>query len=651
MEEYIVGGIFFTFFSLFLFVFGTAIIKDNENYSYKFIIGYVFYSFFVAIFGILVQIFNLSWEIFKIYMILLLLMICIYSIYEIKKHKIKIISYKLKDFIFEHWFLFALLLFLMFLTFFHYNAYWFNNHLDDSYYINKISIFPYVKNASKIIPATGFVNAGGINAYIINTHELEASFYTYMLNMTPTLYARFFLSGFQYFILINCIYAFASKIVQILNINYNRKTLQFIPAIIVLFAFNELFLRNKGILYLQDSNQFANAMYYGSSIVRTMGIMMLLLPFLNEQKINIKMIIYVMIVSLVLLSKSTIALPLIMATVISYTLINIRNNGFYGKIIQIVLVVLLLLTNILLNSSSKVMEIGNYAFQNFTRNISLIGFLPVIIVFILSFFFKSKVINKINYIFILLFIITSVPFLNNLISFFSFYAFVSGRTFTCFYYTLCILSCVYVYIFFFSLNMQKSVVNFISMITILSLGIGNVYSIQQAGGSLFYDDNLSSLNLIDSLKIIKNNNKFIPNSSLELGNILNRMTNESKQEINVISRELHTVNGSAYALATSLTSFSPQIKSISAKFRYKGELENEFSAYSEKDQMIYEKFMFQFDNNIFKKFKNILNKYPVNCVILVVNDKDRYMQELGFYLYEDIIDENAGVSYYVYKKK
>ena len=100
----------------------------------------------------------------------------------------------------------------------------------------------------------------------------------------------------------------------------------------------------------------------------------------------------------------------------------------------------------------------------------------------------------------------------------------------------------------------------------MSLSIGNVYSMEQAGGSLFYDEQLVMLDLKEAFRVIKNNNKFIPDSSLKLGEILNRLVNESKEDVNVISRELHNINGSAYALATSLTSIAPNVKSVSATF-------------------------------------------------------------------------------------
>ena len=78
----------------------------------------------------------------------------------------------------------------------------------------------------------------------------------------------------------------------------------------------------KEILYVQDSWQFNTAMYYASSIVRTMGILIILVHFIENNKISIRDILLVILISVVLVSKSTIALPIIFVTCVSYLVVN-----------------------------------------------------------------------------------------------------------------------------------------------------------------------------------------------------------------------------------------------------------------------------------------------------------------------------------------
>lgn len=273
MYDYVVGTILFSLFTLSLYILGTAVLTDEKNSAYRFIIGYLVYSFFVAVGGIIIQIMKLPWLAFFIFMVILIIFLGVFSAYRIKKYKIKIFPDGLKAFISEHWFLFIICLMLLLIMLLCFIPMWFNNHLDDGYYINKMAVLPYTNEPFNIIPSTGFLRESKFDPYTLNTHELEASFYIFISKITPTVYARFFLAGFNYFLLANCVYALAKKILDSLNITYNKKIIQFIPAIVILFAFNEIFLKKYNLMFLQDSNQFTNAMYYGSSIVRTMGIL------------------------------------------------------------------------------------------------------------------------------------------------------------------------------------------------------------------------------------------------------------------------------------------------------------------------------------------------------------------------------------------
>lgn len=651
MREYFIGGTFFIFFSVFLYILGSAIVNQKERYSYKLIIGYLVYSFFVAVCGIAVQVLYLPWKIFEIYMFVLIFCSVLFCTYRIRKNKIKIFPPSIKEFVFNHWFIIVLLLFLMFLTLFNYRSYWFNNHLDDGYYINKMVILPYVDNPFQITPATGFLNNAGINSYSLGTHELEMTFYLYFLNMTPTLFIRFYLAGFHYFLFINAIYAFAEKVFSLSKISYKKWQIQFIPSIIILFAFNELFLKQMGVIALQDSNQFCNAMYYGSSIVRTMSILFLLLPFIQEDKLSLKMILEVMAISLVLLSKSAISLPIIFVTILGYTLTVFMLDKKIYKISALIIVAIVMMLNFVMTNNIEISKIGRYAFTNLQNNLHLIAFIPVILVILLSFFYRIEIINKINMIFVVIFVLLVIPFMNNFISFFAFYPFVIGRAFTCLYYTMCIVAVIYIYIFINKIHLKTVFSSALITMSVFGLSIGSLISMQEAGGSLFSGDDLTGMDLINAFETMQNNNKFIPDSSLQLGKILNRLCDEKNEDIYVISRELQEVNGSAYALATSLTTIAPSVKSVSAKFRYEGMTEdNPFNDYSNEEQMIYEKFMFQLDDKVYREFKKILDKYPINCVILVVDDKEEYMNKLGFQLYDQVISPEAGVVYYVYEK-
>ena len=54
MYDYVVGTILFSLFTLSLYILGTAVLTDEKNSAYRFIIGYLVYSFFVAVGGIII---------------------------------------------------------------------------------------------------------------------------------------------------------------------------------------------------------------------------------------------------------------------------------------------------------------------------------------------------------------------------------------------------------------------------------------------------------------------------------------------------------------------------------------------------------------------------------------------------------------------
>ena len=157
MYDYVVGTILFSLFTLSLYILGTAVLTDEKNSAYRFIIGYLVYSFFVAVGGIIIQIMKLPWLAFFIFMVILIIFLGVFSAYRIKKYKIKIFPDGLKAFISEHWFLFIICLMLLLIMLLCFIPMWFNNHLDDGYYINKMAVLPYTNEPFNIIPSTGFL--------------------------------------------------------------------------------------------------------------------------------------------------------------------------------------------------------------------------------------------------------------------------------------------------------------------------------------------------------------------------------------------------------------------------------------------------------------------------------------------------------------
>ena len=101
MVEYIVCFIFWSVFVFFLYAFGNVLIKEEEAQSVKLMAGYLGYSFFVAVGGIIIQLANFIWSIFAVYMCIVLLGILL-SILLTKWKRGKIFNCTLKEYIINH---------------------------------------------------------------------------------------------------------------------------------------------------------------------------------------------------------------------------------------------------------------------------------------------------------------------------------------------------------------------------------------------------------------------------------------------------------------------------------------------------------------------------------------------------------------------
>ena len=156
MRDYIIGFIFVIALSLLFYSIGAVSTNKNKSDGYKLMIGYLIYSFFIGAFGMIVQLFNIPWKIYLYIVILTLIGTTLYVVYQIKFREKKIFDNGIKEYFKNNYFLFVVTILLMIVFLFSYNALWFNNHLDDGYYLTKIADLPYVSNPYTFNYSTGF---------------------------------------------------------------------------------------------------------------------------------------------------------------------------------------------------------------------------------------------------------------------------------------------------------------------------------------------------------------------------------------------------------------------------------------------------------------------------------------------------------------
>lgn len=640
MKEYLICLMFWMIFVVVLYALGTAIVKTYESMSCNFLVGYLAYSFLVAIGGIIIQVVNAPWLSFAIYMIVIWISILSFIFYSFIKRK-ALTKVRLLQYLHEHWLLLLICLFLVFLLFFYYRAFWYGNHLDDGYYITKVATMPYNATGFRTNYSVG-VEKAGVDSYIFNTWELEASFYVKMLGVNVTLFLRLFQSAFYYFVFLNCIKIFAEKIFKTINMEIEQCEIQFVLVITLLFGAYYLFLEDTKLFFVRDMFQFNTGMFLGSGIAKVAGIIMLVMFFVDSCGISIRMFLEVIAIGIVLLSKSSCALPVIFLCGIAYVGASLLYDyGEKGKKWLIVLVgIYCLLSVIIPNGVSRQKETYQYLFLFIKSPIVIIA----LIVFVLSFKLKNIYINRINCMMIIMALLMIVPQINDLFEMVSVYAFVSGRAWCTFAYTFVILNAVYLYLFLRRLFNKKIYVQVIFGVMGGMLAYMCIYSFAAYGGELFLDENPPvKADIRNSLDTMIGNHYFIPNSTIELGDELENLTKQEKEKLYVVSPEGSALDGTLHTLAVSLRTYAPDVVSVSAVGRYSVDDGSGLKGYK---QEFYDAFVVNPNNVTKEKFEKEILEYGINCVVLSNAECEEYMKQMGFNLYS-IVGERI---YYVWYK-
>lgn len=274
------------------------------------LVGYIGYSFVLAVGFIIIQLLGLPWRIALIYFIVSILVMIIFIMYRLKKNDFKITKNEVLNGFKNNYALFLITFILLILSFANVHVMWLNNHLDDGYYIGRISHLASYKNPYYYNFPVGLDNRHQFNSYLFDVWQLEASVYTNILHMNVFTFCRVFLNFQNYLLLVVTVCEFAKRTVCKLSGEFNKYA-QWTPIILFVFTILMIVATNCNLMILQDYWQFSSAMYLGSSIPRTMGILWVLVFFIDNEKIMIKHILQLIVMSVVLVSKSSIAIPIV----------------------------------------------------------------------------------------------------------------------------------------------------------------------------------------------------------------------------------------------------------------------------------------------------------------------------------------------------
>lgn len=626
-----------------IYIIGTAI---GAKYSAprRFIYGYLLNTFIVSAAGIFTQMFAINWYIYYYFVLIVDLLMLIASIYKIRRDGIILFDGGFRSFVSNYWFLILVALIATSLVAIYNFELWDNNTTDDAYYLARMAYYPYIKNPYSIDPTTGFPSVHKIiDLRNFTSFEIEASVYIYFLKIYSTLFARGVMSFINYFIFSVSIYAFVEKVIEVSGLEVRRQNIQYYSIIMLLLCFETAQLAIHGIIDIRDGWMINHAMYFGASLIRSVGFIWLLIPVLEFEEDKKKSILLFVIMAFVLLAKSTVVIPIIAVVGIvglAYHLILMKDKRI------LIYVVLLILFSFLLGNNWQ-NSLTNYTdgvyYNHLYDNLKS----PIIIIFEVCILFipfiRRKKYLKTNILFALICIMFIIPPLNNIIEKTSVYAFVDKRAVSAFTMLIVLYACILVLneVFIYITSIFKNVL-------VRNIGFTLLSIIIALSSALTVDKSLN--NLKQDLIVFKNNRYLAPSFIIDLADDLNNISKQTQKQLTILTPQFVSAQQDYHqrwynrkkeipniALAGSIRQFAPTVR---VPFARNGD-DTLFEKYSA--------FLFYPNKKNFNTFIHAQRKSEVNCIVMWNKKGDRLLKDSGFKRYKNKVSSQYCILYIYYK--
>ena len=626
MINYVFCIIYIILFTAFLLFMATSIFDKKIGLPERIIYSYLLYKFFASFFGVIVQLLKLPFFVYSIFLCLTLMALVGYSIYKRKQKRPKLV---IMSTIKNYGFTLIVALFCLFFSIANVGTQWIGNHLDDGLYVNTVSDYINGINTFDIHAATGLTQKHKFGPHSLNTWQLEAGVYAKTLHIEASIFLRIAQSFINYFLFAILIVAFMEKLLSKKELKKYKYYIQFIPAGMLLFMVPYDQLNNH--LFLQDGWQFANAMFYGSTLIRTMGVFLLLLPIINKEKLGIRDAIIYIATSFILLTQSSVGLPVVSMVAIAFLLVYALFEKIPKKY-TIIYITLLILAGLILPNVAAINKHGIELLVSNCKSILLYG---TVLFIIFGYLLKNKNIAKINTIILLLFMFVYIPQVNDIVENLSMYDFVEARYLTGLYYTMAILAFSYLIIF---------VVKFLPFKGIVAAEI-LLFSMLLYGNYITYKAQYGQF--LTLYKFAYHNPSLLPESTVKLGKELEKINAKRNNHLYVLTPDWVSVDGFPHSLAVLLRQYTPNNSIISAIPRYPNFSDKRFKGYSQSDCDDYNRLMNGSED--YYNLENNLNKYPINCVVSVRRLDEGIMNENSFVEEKELCTNQ--ICYYIYYRE
>lgn len=328
----------------------------KESVAINTISGFIIVFFISFLIGLAFQYFHVSWNLFFYTLLVVYVIIFIFcfikvygNVYNFYKIVTSIRFVDIIEFIKNNWLLITfVVLFSLFSTANNMSLFQFN--YDDSYYIGKIvnSVgTPALMNEdffNGILLPEGTIDI----PRICNTYEITYGFFASLFHINIAYFCKVGMVIHNYTLFVIVMKQSAALFIK------NKSKLQYVILPFFILLISHGYLMEHGIdlfsynfkIRSYDLWQFQTAIWYGSSIVRVLSIPILLiysLPLIRN-KMNVKDFCFIIIISCVMISFTTGALPIIVFSAIILfilkfgynTLVSYKNKNYKNMICYLV---------------------------------------------------------------------------------------------------------------------------------------------------------------------------------------------------------------------------------------------------------------------------------------------------------------------------
>lgn len=623
MINYVIGALILLILVPFYQLFGMGITNTNERHTYSFVVGFFAYTALTAIIGIPIQLLNGSWRIFFIAMIVLWIAIIGFIGWSFKHKRIVLTKAFFISYLKTVSILVLCSIVVLFITLQFPEFFWTNNLTDGGFYINRMANLPYLEHTVTTDVITG-LPTNLLFSYAVNTFDLESSVYIYLSGISPTVYARFFLALMNIYIFLN-IYSLCC---EFLFNKWKLTTANFIyPCFGAGFYMLICICGARFIPEFYEGWRLASALYFGSTFCMAVAPLALLIPIINKDVKGVKEIIWIAVVCIVLVSRSTVCLPIIAIFALVY---------FFYKIVMLdkrwqikagltagYCIMLFAIAVVLTNANLIPFENNNLFMDTLHTPLSYFVFIAAAVG---AYVLKDRNISILIWSILgCIIIVNLTPVLKNIIFLASQLDFVYQRmviTLFIFVYFIAV-ACIFCFAIQYIRNTKAQLA--VSVVTLCVC----FYSTCSIKGFTIHS-------VRDNFALYKHNIELIPWSTTALGNELEQYYDETGTTLYAMVPNGMGLDGYPHIISSIVRYNTPHTVVVSGALRiskdyvYEG---NPFDGFTLEDQEKVEMLRNASDENSIEEAKEVLATYPFNCIVLVgsPNDSSQVMEQLGFY--------------------